>query len=124
MTEDEAAVRAVVEDWMAASKAGDTARILSLMTADALFMVPGRPPFGRAAFEKASAAQKGMVFDGSSRIEEVAILGDHAYLRSFLELRITPPGGTPIEKSGYTLTILRRETDGKWRLARDANLLV
>ena len=26
--------------------------------------------------------------------------------------------------NSYTLTILRREADGQWRLARDANLLV
>jgi len=28
-----------------------------------------------------------------------------------------------MRRSGYTLTILRKEADGKWRLARDANLL-
>jgi len=26
-------------------------------------------------------------------------------------------------RSGYTLTILRKERDRRWRLARDANLL-
>jgi ketosteroid isomerase-like protein len=36
---------------------------------------------------------------------------------------MTPPDGNPIHRSGYTLTILRKEADGKWRLARDANLL-
>ncbi len=33
------------------------------------------------------------------------------------------PGGQPIRRAGYTFTIFRREPDGKWRLARDANLL-
>jgi len=28
-----------------------------------------------------------------------------------------------VKRSGWTLTILRKE-DGRWRLARDANLLV
>lgn len=36
---------------------------------------------------------------------------------------MTPPGGAPLRRSGYTLTILRKEADGQWRLARDANLL-
>jgi ketosteroid isomerase-like protein len=31
--------------------------------------------------------------------------------------------GAPVRRSGYTLTILRKERDGRWRLARDANLL-
>jgi hypothetical protein len=29
-----------------------------------------------------------------------------------------------VHRSGHTLTILREETDGKWRLARDANLML
>jgi hypothetical protein len=35
---------------------------------------------------------------------------------------MTPPGAAPMRRAGYTLTILRKE-QGKWRLARDANLL-
>ncbi|TIP77049.1 MAG: DUF4440 domain-containing protein, partial [Mesorhizobium sp.] len=31
--------------------------------------------------------------------------------------------GKPVRQSGYTLTLLRKEADGEWRLARDANLL-
>jgi ketosteroid isomerase-like protein len=34
-----------------------------------------------------------------------------------------PGGGKTVRRSGYTLTILRKESDGKWRLARDANSL-
>ncbi|HXF53352.1 MAG TPA: hypothetical protein VNK52_04440 [Hyphomicrobiaceae bacterium] len=29
----------------------------------------------------------------------------------------------PVRRAGYTLTILRKERDGRWRLVRDANLL-
>ena len=36
---------------------------------------------------------------------------------------MTPPGGKPMRRAGYTLTILRKEADGRWLLARDANLL-
>jgi ketosteroid isomerase-like protein len=34
-----------------------------------------------------------------------------------------PPDGVAVTRSAYTLTILRKEPDGHWRLARDANLL-
>ena len=30
---------------------------------------------------------------------------------------------TLVDRSGYTLTILRKEPDGRWLLVRDANLL-
>jgi ketosteroid isomerase-like protein len=36
---------------------------------------------------------------------------------------MTPPGGAPLRRAGPTLTILRKEADGRWRLARDANLM-
>jgi ketosteroid isomerase-like protein len=32
-------------------------------------------------------------------------------------------GGASVSRSGFTLTILRKESDGRWRVARDANLL-
>ena len=39
-------------------------------------------------------------------------------------MTVSPPDGAkPVRRSGYTLTILRKERDGRWRLARDANLL-
>jgi uncharacterized protein (TIGR02246 family) len=44
MTEDERAIRELVDTWLAASKAGDLATVLSLMTDDVIFMVPGRKP--------------------------------------------------------------------------------
>lgn len=44
-------------------------------------------------------------------------------LRNHLDLTITPEGGTPARRAGYTLTILRKQTDGRWVLTRDANLL-
>jgi ketosteroid isomerase-like protein len=37
-------------------------------------------------------------------------------------MTMTPEGGEPVKRSGYTLTILRKES-GRWLLARDANLL-
>lgn len=47
MTDDERAIRQVVDTWMAASQSGDLATILSLMTDDVIFMVPGEERFGR-----------------------------------------------------------------------------
>jgi ketosteroid isomerase-like protein len=32
-------------------------------------------------------------------------------------------GGQAVGRSGYMLTVMRKEADGRWRLARDANLV-
>lgn len=124
MTDDERAIRDLVETWMAASKAGDHDTVMSLMADDAVFMVPGQPPFGKEAFAAASVGMKDVRIDGKSDIRELRVLGDWAYLRTYLEVTVTPPGGQkPVRRSGYTLTILRRRPDGRWVLARDANLM-
>src|SRR5262249_3331946 len=123
MTEDERAIRIVVDTWMTASKAGDLATVLSLMTDDVIFMVPGREPFGKKEFAAGAEAMKDVRMDGVSEIREVRVLGDWAYLRNQISLTITPAGGTRVRRSGYTLTIMRKESDGRWRLARDANLV-
>lgn len=123
MSDDERAIRALVDFWLAASKAGDTAAVLGLMTDDVVFMVPGREPFGKQAFAAAAESMKGVQMDGHSEIQEIEILGDRAWLRNRIEVTVTPPGDAPLRRSGHTLTILRKEADGQWRLARDANLL-
>jgi uncharacterized protein (TIGR02246 family) len=124
MTKDEREIRELVDRWMAASRAGDLPAVLSLMTDDVIFMVPGQPSFGKQAFAKASEGMKDVRIEGTSDIQEIQVMGDWAYLRNHLTMTATPPdGGKPVRRSGHTLTILRKEPDGKWRLARDANLL-
>jgi uncharacterized protein (TIGR02246 family) len=123
MTDDERAIRDLLARWFDASKNGDTATVVSLMTDDAVFMVPGREPFGQEAFQRTSDEIKGVRIDGTSDIRELRVLGDWAYMRTHITVTMTPPNGAAVTRSGYTLTILRKEADGQWRLARDANLL-
>ncbi|MDX8440552.1 SgcJ/EcaC family oxidoreductase [Mesorhizobium australafricanum] len=123
MTEDETAIRQVVETWMAASRKGDLETVLGLMTDDVVFMVPGKEPFGKEAFAAASRGMGETKIDGVSEIVELKLLGGWAYIRNRIDMTATPPGGEPARRSGYTLTLLRKEGDGRWRLARDANLL-
>jgi ketosteroid isomerase-like protein len=44
-------------------------------------------------------------------------------MRNRVEVTVTPPSGEPVKRSGHTLTILRKGDDGRWRIARDANLM-
>ncbi|QGZ65992.1 YybH family protein [Paraburkholderia acidisoli] len=124
MTDDERAIRELIDTWMAASRAGDTDTILSLMTDDVVFSVPGMEPFGKAAFEAASRAQQGMRVDGTAQIVELQVLGEWAFVRNRIEIAVTPPGAAqPVQRAGYTLTLLRKAASGRWLLARDANLV-
>ncbi|ARK49729.1 YybH family protein [Burkholderia pseudomallei] len=129
MTEDEYAIRQLIETWFVASRRGDLTTVLDLIADDAIFMVPGKPPFDKAAFAAASrdahparASDAAPRIDGRYRIDELRVLGDWAYLRNFIEIDVTPPAGEPVRRAAHTLTILRK-SEGRRRLVRDANLL-
>jgi uncharacterized protein (TIGR02246 family) len=123
MSNDERAIRDLVDRWMAATRAGDVATVLSLMADDAIFMVPGGKPFGKAEFAAASEAMTGLRIDGRADIQEIQVLGDWAYLRNYLEITIARDGAPAAKRAGYALTILRKTADGRWLLTRDANLV-
>jgi uncharacterized protein (TIGR02246 family) len=127
MTDDERAIRELVDRWMEASRAGDTQGVLDLMTDDVLFIVSGREPFGKEEFRAQSESMRHVRMDGSAEIREIHVENDWAWIRNYIHLTLTPEGGDeggePLRRSGYTLTILRKGADGRWRLFRDANLV-
>jgi uncharacterized protein (TIGR02246 family) len=123
MTDDERAIRDLVETWMEASKAGDIAAVLDLMTDDVLFMTAGQEPFGKDEFEANSVAMEDAKVEGRAEVREVEVAGEWAWARTHIEVAMTPPGGEPVRRSGHTLSILRKGADGSWRLFRDANLI-
>jgi uncharacterized protein (TIGR02246 family) len=127
MQSDEREIRQLVATWMTATKAGDIDTVLSLMADDVVFLLPGQlPMIGKSAFAAAAKAQSGQEppqFDGTSEIQEIRVLGEWAYMWTKLSVVVTPPGGAPpMTRAGYTLCVLRKE-NGKWVLARDANML-
>ena len=123
MTHDERVIRDLVATWMKASETGDVDTVLSLMADDVIFMVPGREPFGKDAFRAMSETMKSVRLTGTSDIRELKVLGDWAYIRNYVEITIVPPDGAAMRRTGYTLSILRKQPDGKWVLWRDANLV-
>jgi uncharacterized protein (TIGR02246 family) len=127
MQDDEAEIRKLISTWMSATKAGDTETVLSLMADDAVFLLPGqRSIVGKAAFAEAARAMSAPgapQFDGKSEIQEIRVLGEWAYVWARLTVIVTPPsGGSTMIRAGFTLSVLRKE-NGRWVLARDANML-
>ena len=124
MSEDELAIRSAVSAWIEATQRGDIDSVLSLMTEDALFLLPDQPPMTRAAFEVASRAQAAaqLHIEAHSDIQEVSVEGALAYLWSRLVVTVIPPGAESMRREGHTLTVFRK-VNGRWLLHRDANLL-
>jgi uncharacterized protein (TIGR02246 family) len=126
MDNDEQAIRELIATWLHATQAGDVEAVLELMTPDVVFLVAGQPAMkGRDAFEKGlRSALAAHAIESHSEIEEIEVSGDMAFSRTKLSVTITSKhGGTPLLRTGHTLSILRKGTDGRWRLSRDANLL-
>jgi uncharacterized protein (TIGR02246 family) len=126
MSSDEQQIRDLVSTWISATKAGDTETVLGLMADDIVFLVPGRPPMRKddfAAAARAQAGQSAMSIDGVSEIQEIQVLGEWAFMWTKLRVVATPPDGSPpIERAGHTMSVLKKR-NGRWLLARDANLL-
>jgi uncharacterized protein (TIGR02246 family) len=122
MSEDERAIRGLIETWMTASKLGDLPKLQSLMTDDVIFMVPGRPPIGKQGFADAVSGRQGSTMESRAQVKEIEVLGDAAWCRSHLMVTITQPNGKKSTRTGYTLTVLRKQA-GTWLIARDANLM-
>jgi len=122
-TREEQAIRQLVDTWLDASKEGDLTTMLNLMADDVVFMVPGQEPFGKEVFAQNYQQLKDTKMETVSDIQEIKILDDWAWMRNFLQVTFTPTGGKPTHRAGHVLTILRKNADGIWLLARDANLL-
>jgi uncharacterized protein (TIGR02246 family) len=124
MPTDEDAIRQLVTTWLDASRAGDSDKVLSLMTDDVVCLTPGHPPMrGKAAFAASQESLKSFDIQARGEIEEITILGDWAWMWTRLTVTMTPKsGGRRVERAGNTLSILSKRA-GAWMIARDANML-
>jgi uncharacterized protein (TIGR02246 family) len=123
MVDDELAIRHLIEAWVRATEAGDLEAILPLMADDMVFLTPGQAPFGKREFAEGfrQSAGKAQV-KVRAEVQEIRVAGDWAYCWLKLHVTVTPTGGDPIERSGSTIGIYRRE-GVRWVLARDANVV-
>jgi len=121
---DELAIRSWLDQWLRASAVGDYRTMATMLTDDVVFLVPGQPPFGKKEFKAAwDGPMKGARVESQADLEECIVGGDVACTRTRLSVAITTPDGKTSRAQGYTLSLFRRQSDGRWLLARDANLL-
>jgi len=123
---DERQIRDLIATWLRVSAEGDISKILPLMAEDVVFLIPGQPPMcGREAFAASFAGWQGKFrLQTNCVIQEIEVNGDLAYSWTKLSVTMTPLDGGPANRrSGYTLTVLRKNGNGDWQIFRDANLL-
>ncbi|MDP9278770.1 MAG: SgcJ/EcaC family oxidoreductase [Gemmatimonadota bacterium] len=116
---DGTAIRAVIDSFTTAVKAGDYATAASYYAEDAVFMPQNAPAVeGRAGIQKAFESF-GRVSAFSQPVVEVEGVGDLAYARLNVDLTFTPPNTTtPMTDKDKVLIIMRKQADGKWRTTR------
>ena len=124
---DEKAIRHLVAAWTKATAAGDLPAILNLMTEDVVFLTPGNPPMTRdlfrAGFEKMIQNVQVKATPDLDSLQ-ITVDGNTAVSWGTLRIEITPRAGGDTRKAkGHTMSVLRRDADGQWRIFRDANLL-
>jgi uncharacterized protein (TIGR02246 family) len=125
MGSDERAIREVHTTWTDAINAGDLVRLFALMADDAVFLNSGRAVRGREAFSVAfSTAHQQFLIRCISELEEVVIVGEVAYTVCRDSLSVGPrAGGEATKLAGHRITIYRKQPDGRWLLARNADTL-
>ena len=126
MSDDEQAIRDLIGTWHRATASGDLPRIMNLMAEDVVFLVAGQPPMrGRDAFAAGfKNALKNAHIESSSDIQEIHVNGDWAYVWNYLVVVMTPKDGKPPQRrTGNVLSVMRKQSEGKWLMFRDANLL-
>jgi uncharacterized protein (TIGR02246 family) len=119
--EDTVAIGELRGAWDAAYEAGDAAALAGLYTTDAVLMQPGLPTMtGRAAIEShygQGFAQGSFTVD--IRPGSTVVDGDIGYEHGQFTGTMTPAAeGDPRQTEGRYVVMLRRDTDGAWRIAR------
>lgn len=108
------------EAFAKAYHAGDLETMMSLYEPDAILMPePGKLAEGKDAIRE---AQMGLLtIKGTMKVGATTTLtsGDLAISRCSWTLTGTGPDGSPVDISGDSTEVLRRQADGTWRLVFD-----
>jgi ketosteroid isomerase-like protein len=121
---DEDAVREIIkvrDAWTAAVRVKDVECLMSLVTDDIVMMHPNRPAIIGLAANRTDllAAFERFHVDQSVVSDEIVVAGEWAFDRSRATTTLTPvAGGAPVTVRSKAITILRRQADGSWKIAR------
>ncbi|MBN1363185.1 MAG: SgcJ/EcaC family oxidoreductase [Syntrophaceae bacterium] len=120
--DSEAIKRLVGPEWEAAWAAGDAAAVAGFYTKDAVILPQNQIPIvGKSAIRSSyEAFFKKYTITGGSTVVEVEVSGDWAFMRGTYVTRVTDRKGSgPTEEDrGQWLWIVKRLSDGSWKIFR------
>jgi len=111
------------EAYVTAINSNDLGTLLDMLTEDVVFLAPNeRPMVGKAAVRPwLEAYLKAFKTHWDKPVQEFVVNGDWAFERySYISTDTPLAGGDVVKDSGWGLLIYHRDSDGKWRVARDA----
>jgi uncharacterized protein (TIGR02246 family) len=112
------ALTKLAKAWEAAFNAKDIPKVASMYTDDAVVMPPNHEAVrGRANIEAFFKEIEGATLTLTPF--ESATSGSTAYEAGTYQMSITPKTGQPTTDKGKYVVILKRGSDGQWRLAFD-----
>jgi uncharacterized protein (TIGR02246 family) len=123
--EDITAIKELLNQYVTSTNTGDFDLWMSLWADDGIQMPPNTP--SRKGKEQIREGSKS-TFDNMKMdiaiksLEELEVHGDLGFTRCEYSIRLTPKaGGETIDAmpDGKVLTILRKQSDGSWKIAYD-----
>jgi len=120
MSHDEKQVLATVERMTAALQNGDFDNVMNAYENSAVIVFePGRPvsdpTVARATFKQWYAMSPRFEYAG----HDVLVAGDLAVHIAPWKMKGKAPDGASIERSGLSVAVLRRQSDGRWLMVID-----
>ena len=124
---DEQAIRELFSNWIKSTIEGNLELARQCVADDAIFYVPGVGEMNKEIFTQGAAGgspdDSPIAYDLDSKLSEIKISGDQAYISVNSVLLCSPKNGDPSTKmAGHSLSILEKR-EGQWLITRDANTM-
>ena len=124
---DEQEIRELFNNWIKATIEGDLELARQCIADNAVFFVPGVGEMDKEAFAQGAAGgspeESPIDYDLDSKLRELKVFNDHAYLWIESILVCSPKNGDPSTRmAGHSLSVLEKR-GGRWQIIRDANTM-
>ena len=120
---DDPAAHKAHEAYVTAINSNNLDTLLGMLTNDVVFLAPQEPVMvGKAAVRPwLEGYLKAFKTHWDKPVQEFVVSGEWAFERYSYQSTDTPTGGgAVVQDTGWGLVIYHRDTDGTWRVARDA----
>ena len=124
---DEQEIRTLFDNWIKCTVEGNLELARQCIADDAVFFVPGIGEMDKESFAQAAAGgspeDSPINYDLDSKLREIKIIGEQAYIWIESNLLCSPKNGDPTTRmAGHSLSILEKR-NGRWQIIRDANTM-